>query len=134
MKRSPILPVRQSLLLLSPWQYLLLLSWTEQLGVWIMTINWDKLPYAFAGATIATLKGKKDAAGRPVHKSFWEWVAIAGGGTVIGMSAWKDVMSFTKLSPEFSTLIAGLVGWLLADIILKKAKTQLSDSSLPPKP
>ncbi|GAB3958160.1 hypothetical protein GCM10028805_51950 [Spirosoma harenae] len=55
-------------------------------------------------------------------------------GTIIGMSAWKDVVNFTKLTPEFSTLIAGLIGWLLADIILKQAKTQLTDNSSTHKP
>ncbi|MCX6216489.1 hypothetical protein [Spirosoma sp.] len=115
---------------------LLFLAWGEQIGLWVVAlgVDWAKLPWAFAGATIATLKSKKDASGQPVHKPLWEFVSSALGGMVIGMAAWKDVMSFTKLSPEFSTVIAGLIGWLLADIILKKAKTQLSETVTPPKP
>lgn len=114
--------------LLSPSSSLLLLTWLEQVGLWILAlgIDWTRLPWAFAGATIATLKSKKDAAGLPIHKPFWEWASSAVGGMIIGLAGWKDVMNYTKFTPELSTVIAGLVGWILADIILKKAKNQLS--------
>ncbi|GAB3958163.1 hypothetical protein GCM10028805_51960 [Spirosoma harenae] len=80
MKRLRQTLTRSTAGLLTPAQYLLILSWLEQVGVWILTIQWDKLPYAFAGATIATLKSKKDASGQVIHKPFWEWISIALGG------------------------------------------------------
>jgi hypothetical protein len=134
MKR--LITFRNSFLLGWPVHPILLLTWLEQIGAWFVAMNldWTKLPWAFAGATIATLKGKKDANGQPIHKPFWEWASIAISGTVIAMAGWKDVMNFTKLSPELSTIIAGLIGWILADYVLKRAKKQFENDELTPKP
>ncbi|GAB3550528.1 hypothetical protein [Spirosoma fluminis] len=132
--KTKVNTLKNSMLLVTNGYGLILINWLEQVGGYVLSlgVDWTKLPWAFAGATIATLKAKKDANGVVIHKPFWEWVTIALSGTVIGMAGWKDVVNMLKLTPELSTVIAGLIGWILADVVINQAKKQLGDSV--PKP
>lgn len=126
----------RSLLMAWPKNMLAVIPWLEQLGAWFLAtgVDWSKLPWAFGGASIAMLKARKDAQGNPIHKSFWEWLIYVVAGTFIAMAGWKDVQNaqhIINLSAELSTVVAGLIAWLLVDFIIGQAKKKLSGDETP---
>lgn len=125
-----VLTLRKSWAVSWPMYSSILTTWLEQVSSWVLLlgVDWTRLPWVFAGATISMWKSRKDKAGQPIHKPFYEWALIVLSGTVIGMAGWKDVMnaaSFLKLSADLSSVTAGLLGWLLADYIIAFGVKQL---------